>query len=426
VRLRATSVYYGLEFFLRWPTWVVMAVYLVRELHLSPLQLVLMGTAMEAAVFLGEIPTGVVADTYSRRLSLIIGYLGMGAAWMLVAAVSAPWAIILLWALWGLSYTFTSGAYQAWISDEVGPGNVGSLFLRGRRFGYAGAVVGLALQVGVGVLSLRAGVVAGGAVTFACGLACILVMPESGFRRRPRAERSSALAELRTTALAGARFAWVQPVVLLLVGVELFLGMSSEAFDRLKEAHFLRDVGLPAVGNLDPVVWFGIFWLVGMVFGFAALGRIIRRVERGGLKAVTDLLFAFTLVQMAAMLVFALTGSTWLAIAALLGVFFTRDLTDPLYTTWLNEQITESSVRATVFSLSGQANAIGQAAAGPFLGGIGNVWGIRAALAVGGVLIAPALGLYARAIAHQGRAPELRQPVEVEEQLAQPGEASRA
>ena len=62
----------------RMPTWVVMAVYLVQELHLSPLQLVLMGTAMEAAVFLFEIPTGVVADTYSRRLSLIVGYVGMG------------------------------------------------------------------------------------------------------------------------------------------------------------------------------------------------------------------------------------------------------------------------------------------------------------------------------------------------------------
>ena len=34
---------------------------------------------MEAAVFLFEVPTGVVADTYSRRLSLVIGYLGMGA-----------------------------------------------------------------------------------------------------------------------------------------------------------------------------------------------------------------------------------------------------------------------------------------------------------------------------------------------------------
>ena len=75
---------------------------------------------MEAAVFLFEIPTGVVADTYSRRLSLIIGYLGMGAAWLLVGVVSEPWAVIVLWAFWGISYTFTSGAYQAWITDEVG------------------------------------------------------------------------------------------------------------------------------------------------------------------------------------------------------------------------------------------------------------------------------------------------------------------
>ena len=70
-RADATRLYYALQILLSMPTWVVMAVYLVQELHLSPLQLVLMGTAMEAAVFLFEIPTGVVADTYSRRLSLI-------------------------------------------------------------------------------------------------------------------------------------------------------------------------------------------------------------------------------------------------------------------------------------------------------------------------------------------------------------------
>ena len=37
MRLRPTTVFYGLEFFLSMPTWVVMAVYLVRDLHLSPL-----------------------------------------------------------------------------------------------------------------------------------------------------------------------------------------------------------------------------------------------------------------------------------------------------------------------------------------------------------------------------------------------------
>src|SRR5205809_4000928 len=217
-RLSAPTVYYGLSFGLRLPTWVVMAVYLVRELHFSPLQLVLMGTAMEAAVFLFEVPTGIVADTYSRRLSLIIGYLGTGAAWAAVGFVSAPWLVIALWAFWGFAYTFTSGAEQAWITDEVGVENVGRVFLRGARYGQVGSVLGLLAQVGVGVVSLRAGVILGGVFTIACGLGCLAFMPEHGFRRRPREERGSALAELRTTASAGARYAWAAPAILLLIG----------------------------------------------------------------------------------------------------------------------------------------------------------------------------------------------------------------
>ncbi len=408
-RLRPTTVYYGLSFGGYMPTWVVMSVYLVQQLHLSPLQLVLMGTAMEAAVFLFEIPTGVVADTYSRRLSLVIGYLGMGVAWLAVGLVSAPWLIIALWGVWGFAYTFTSGAEEAWIADEVGADRVGPIFLRAARWGQAGAVVGLLLQVAVGTQSLRAGVILGGVFTILCGIGCILFMPETGFRRRPRAERASALTELQATAFAGARYAWAAPVIVLLAGVQVFMGASSEAFDRLKEAHFLRDVGLPAIGSLDPVVWFGIFWLVGMLLNIAAIGSLIKSVERGGRQTVAYFLFAFTAIELVAMLVFALTGQVWVAIGALLGVFFCRNMANPLYDTWLNEQITDSSVRATVISLTGQANAIGQAGGGPVLGAIGNVCGIRAALATGALAIGPALGLYARAIAHHGREPELEE-----------------
>jgi DHA3 family tetracycline resistance protein-like MFS transporter len=55
-------------------------------------------------------------------------------------------------------------------------------------------------------------------------------------------------------------------------------------------------------------------------------------------------------------------------------------------------------VRATVFSITGQADAIGQAAGGPVIGAIGNVWGIRAALLTGATALAPAAALFARAI----------------------------
>jgi DHA3 family tetracycline resistance protein-like MFS transporter len=379
------------------PTWVVAAVYLVRTLHLSPLQLVLMGTAMEAAVFLFEVPTGVVADTYSRRLSLIVGYLGMGAAWVAVGFVSTPWVVIVLWALWGISYTFTSGAEEAWLADEAGAERAGRIFLRAARFGQAGAVVGLLLQVAVGVVSLRAGVVLGGAFTIACGFACILLMEEHGFRRRPREERLSAFHEMRTTAAAGARYARAAPVIVLLVAVGIFTGASSEGFDRLKEAHFLRDVGLPAVGHLSPVVWFGLFYLVGMLNGFIGTTLLIRRFERDGSETISAALLGCAVLQLGAMVLFAVAWSAWAAIAGLLGVFLARNLADPLYTIWLNEQVTDSSVRATVFSIGGQADAIGQAAGGPVLGAFGYIWGIRAALLAGATALAPAAALYARA-----------------------------
>lgn len=406
-RPSAERLYYGLSFGLRMPTWVVMAVYLVRTLHLSPLELILMGTAMEAAVFLFEVPTGVVADTYSRRLSLIVGYLGMGTAWLAVALVSAPWIVIVLWALWGISYTFTSGAEQAWLADEAGPERASGIFLRAARFGQAGAVVGLLIQVAVGAASLRAGVLLGGVFTIACGLACITLMEEHGFQRRPREERHTPLREMRATAAAGARYARAAPVIVLLVAVGVFAGMSSEGFDRLKEAHFLRDVGLPAVGHLSPVVWFGVFYLVGMAVGFSGTTYLIRRFERDGSATIAAALLGLVVFELAAMILFAAAWSAWAAIAALLGVFLARDLADPLYTIWLNEQITDSSVRATVFSITGQADAIGQAAGGPVIGAIGNVWGIRAALLAGATALAPAAALFARAIGRHGREPEL-------------------
>jgi DHA3 family tetracycline resistance protein-like MFS transporter len=397
------------------PTWIVISIYLVTELHLSPLQLVLMGTAMEGAVFLCEVPTGVVADTYSRRLSLSVGYVGMGTTWLLVGVVSAPWAVVVLWALWGVAYTFTSGAYQAWITDEVGVERVAEVFVRGARFAYVGSFVGLVLFVGIGTLSLRAAVIGGGAVTLACGLACALVMPETGFVRRPREQRASAFAELRTTATNGARFVRAQPLLLWLIGIALIGGLSAEAFDRLKEAHFIRDIGLPSVGQLDPVVWFGLFSLAAMLFGFLALGRLQRRFEREGTARIAQLLLAFTAGEALALLVYALTGNAALAIVALLGVYVTRGIAGPLWNTWLNQQITDSSVRATVISITGQADAVGQAAGGPVLGAVGNVWGIRAALAASALVLVPALGLYGRALAHGGHEPELEElPVPAE------------
>ena len=68
-RLSAGTVWYAYEAvvtFFSTLVFTVAAVYYVTEVGMSPLELVLVGTVMELAVFLFEVPTGIVADTYGR------------------------------------------------------------------------------------------------------------------------------------------------------------------------------------------------------------------------------------------------------------------------------------------------------------------------------------------------------------------------
>jgi len=58
-------------------------------------------------------------------------------------------------------------------------------------------------------------------------------------------------------------------------------------------------------------------------------------------------------------------------------------------------------VRATVLSISSQANALGETGGGPVVGLIGTAFSLRAALVAAGVLLAPVVALYART-ARQG------------------------
>jgi predicted MFS family arabinose efflux permease len=102
------------------------------------------------------------------------------------------------------------------------------------------------------------------------------------------------------------------------------------------------------------------------------------------------------------MLSFALAGSFALALAAFWFASLSRTLAEPLYLTWLNEGL-EPGVRATVISMGSQAGAFGEASAGPVVGAVGNLAGVRAALTLAGFILSPALLLYARAIRHRGR-----------------------
>ncbi|MGZ4389842.1 MAG: MFS transporter [Gaiellaceae bacterium] len=374
-------------------SFTVNLVYFVRDVGLSPLQLVLTGTAMEATIFACEIPTGVVADRFTRRGSVVVGWLIQGGGLVLMGATHSFVPILAAFAVWGLGHTFTSGAYEAWITDELGADRIGPVFVRGGRVATAAALPAMAGSVAIAAwLGLGTAVVAGGLVVIGLGLASALAMPETGFVRVPRGERPPLVAAARE----GARTVRGRPVLVVLLTIAFFYGMSTESFDRLWQAHFVRDVGLPAFGGLDPVWWFGVFGVCSLLLGLAASTVLLRRLRAEPRPVLARTLTALTLVQLVAVVVFGLAGGVAVACGAYLVYTLTRTLVSPLYTTWLNQSITDSRVRATVLSMAGQADAIGQSGGGPLLGLTGNLLGIRAALLAGAAALAPALGLYAR------------------------------
>jgi DHA3 family tetracycline resistance protein-like MFS transporter len=392
----------------------ISAVYRVQAAGLNPLELVLVGTVLEGAYFLANVPTGVVADVHSRRLSVIIGLFLYGVGFILEGAIPLFATILLAQVIWGVGASFLDGAKEAWIAGEIGDESVGQAFLRAAQVGAVGGIVGALASVLIAGVSLGLPMILGGLVYVALAALAVFLMPEDGFQRVPREERSNSWIEMATTLRRGGRVVRHSPLLLTILSIAIFSGMASEGFDRLWEAHFLADIHLPALANFNPVVWFGVITVGAELLGIGTTEAIRRFAATDTHAGAARALFAINALLVVGVASFGLAGSFPLAVGAYWTVSVLRGVRNPIYTAWLTQHI-EPRVRATVLSMSSQLDALGQVAGGPVIGLIGTVQGLRAALVVTGVALAPALPLVALA-RRQGRGTGV--PAAVAEEVA--------
>jgi MFS transporter, DHA3 family, tetracycline resistance protein len=377
----------------------VSAVYRVQTAGLDPLQLVLVGTALEAACFLVGVPTGLLADIFSRRLLVVIGFLLEGLGFALEGAVPRFEVILLAQVLWGSGAMCLDGAIEAWIAGEVGDARLSHVFIRATQVAQLCSIAGI---VGAGLLasvSYHLPLLVAGVLMFALGIVAALLMPETAFHPLAHAGdlSRSTWQSVRETVGQSGRLVRRSPILLTLLGVAAFYGMSSEGFDRLWEAHLLLDIHLPPLGALNPVLWFSIILIVTQLLGIATTELARRRIDTESHVAVSRALFAINALLIAAVVVFGLAVSFPLAVAAYLLCDVLRTTRQPIYVAWMTQSI-DARVRATVLSISSQLDALGQIAGGPVIGVVGRVRGISAALVATGVTLTPALLLFARAI----------------------------
>ena len=370
----------------------VMVVYHIEIVHLNPLQLILVGTTLELACFIFEIPTGIVADVYSRKLSIVIGGVLTGVGFILEGSISSFIFVLVAQIVWGLGSTFISGSLEAWIAEEEKNKDLDEIYIKGAQAGQIGAFIGIVLSTVIANFSVRLPIIVSGVLFIILALFLWLYMPENNFKPSAPGDLNT-FKKMVYTFKSGLKFVKSKSIIMILLAVTLFYGLSSEGYDRLSNAHFLQDTTLPKLGNLSSVTWFGIFGILGMILSFIVMHFMAKNLKNEDNRKNGKLLLCINILYISSMLIFALTKNFSLMLIAYLATNTFRIINEPIFSAWLNGHIDDNS-RATVLSINGQMNSLGQILGGPIIGIIATNISVSIGIACTSLLVTPVLVLY--------------------------------
>jgi MFS transporter, DHA3 family, tetracycline resistance protein len=388
--------YSGGIFFLFYLVFSINSYFRVTVVGLDPLQLVLLGTLLEGSILVFEIPTGMVADLYSRKLSIIVGVFLMGLAYLLEGFFPVYAVLLVEQVVAGLGWTFTSGALQAWISDEIGEEAAGQAFLHGAQMEQVGALAGIIASTLLANLWIRLPFLVCSGLMVLGALVLIFVMPETGFKPAPAEERNT-WQKMGDTLRRAKGMLRQRPALGSILWVGLFIGLYSEGFDRLWVAHVTSQFSFPLFSG---VTWMGIIQGSAMLLTALVMEGVKRRVEISNQRTLLLLQTLIVGLIVSGLVGFALTGQFFTAVVIFILISILRGVESPLYTTWTNHHL-DPQVRATILSISSLVDSVGQASGGPLMGAAARQAGTRWGLLTSAGLLAPVMGVFGRMIARR-------------------------
>lgn len=116
---KQTAVYYIFNFVNRFMVYMPVFVLFLYQKNLSQTQVMILMSAYNIAIMIGEVPTGIIADKFSRKMSVFMGCIIQGITMILMVPISNYYLLILLEALFGIGMTFQSGAMSAMFYDYL-------------------------------------------------------------------------------------------------------------------------------------------------------------------------------------------------------------------------------------------------------------------------------------------------------------------
>ena len=377
----AYAIYSAGDGFLFRMIFTIYSIFVVLTLGFTPFQLVLLGTILEGTYLLCEVPTGVVADTWGRRASYLLGSVTLAistALYWLAWQMQAPfWAWAATSMLLGLGFTFFSGATEAWLVDALKftgfKGNLESVFAKGQVVGgvamLSGSVLGglVAQWTNLGVPYILRAVTL--AVTFAVAFH---YMRDWGFVPKPGTQP---VHEMRQLLRSSVHYGLGSPPVRwMMLAAPFTFGVGIFAF------YAMQPYLLELYGNEQAYSIAGL--AAAIIAGAQIAGGMLAPQVRRLVRRRTSALLAGLLIEVVLLALLGLATTFWVAVGLLVLWGLTGAASLPIRQAYINGLI-PSAQRATVLSFDNLLGSSGGVVIQPALGKAADVWSYSTSYLVG-------------------------------------------
>lgn len=378
----ARSVYYLLTFLSDFSISLIAAIYSLFLLSkgLDLFQINLVNVAFMAGNFVFEIPTGAYADYFGRRNSVIISNILIIMTMLTYFLANSLPFFILAELFAALSFTFASGALDAWMVDSLEKsgyvGKVDFVFSQANIIGRLASILGglIGAYLAIVNLAMPFGI---GAVVALAALAVLIFFTDEKSLTRQKLNLSQTLAQISSNTVSSIRYALSHRVILWLSICSAIAFFAFMPLNMYWSPRFNSMIG----NQVWLLGWAWALIAVAMMFGSYLAKQFLKKE-----KAYVWILVVTALLLSLPVLMSALSGIFALAFSSFLLYEVGRGLHKPTYSAYINKFI-PSEQRATILSFDSMISRIGAILGLLVLGWVGKTYSIETAWLMSGMLL---------------------------------------
>jgi len=329
------------------------------------------------AQLLFEIPTSALADIWGRKICVVLGFILGGITLISIGIVREYYIIFPLFFIYGISGTLMSGAYEAWIIDNLRFNKKSHLtknfyvhrqvILNFSLFFSGILAVFLVRSLGLGAIWFFSG--------FSFLISGVILFFIKEFKLSHKREEKNFIGFLNQNK-ESIRYSLKHKTILIILMASLIGAIAWGLSSDLVINPLLKGRGMP-------IYWLGYLFSINALIGIFVpfISKRILKKNRKESKFIAYLFFFNALILLS--IIFT---KSWISVALIyLGAMAIFDIRMPLFGNFF-QRLIPSKKRATIISINSLAISVGAIIGGPLAGFLADNLSLELTIVFGGLL----------------------------------------